>query len=379
MRLLSVGVPLYGHVLPLMPVVRAFRDRGDAVAVAVPASLVHLFADEDLRVFATGPEPSEIQAEVLRRTGVDVTDHSGEASEARGDAEAEAFTGARIDLTVTDVLSVAQEWRPDVLVGDAYDYVSLVAGAILDLPVVHVSTGVEVKPSFEQRLQANAAQWCAAEGLTLGRPEWLLDTWPRVLRADDWRPPTEWTPMSPVVDSARSGLARGPVPHRPTVLVTFGTIFGTPTVLDPILRELSTLDVALRVTLGPEASSSDFAVGPERVTFEPFAPLADLLTNVDLVVAHGGGGTTLGVLASAIPLVLAPQGADQFTVSERVAAAGAGVRILPGPTAPREIGSAVATVLADEHFRDNAHTVAQHIAAMPSPAQVIETIASSVR
>jgi UDP:flavonoid glycosyltransferase YjiC (YdhE family) len=62
-----------------------------------------------------------------------------------------------------------------------------------------------------------------------------------------------------------------------------------------------------------------------------------------------------------------------------VAAAGAGIRILPGPTAPRDIASAVATVLADEHFRDNARTVAQHIAAMPSPAQVVETIVSSVR
>ena len=379
MRLLVVGVPLYGHILPLLPLARAFRERGDAVAIAVPPSLVHLFADEDLRVFPTGPEPSDIQAEVLRRTGVDVTDQSSEASEAKADAEAEAFTGSRIDLTITDVLTVAREWRPDLLVGDAYGYVSLVAGAILDLPVIHVTTGTEVDPSFEQRMRAKAAQWCAAEGLTFRPPRWLLDTWPRVLRADDWQPPAEWTPMSPVVQDAPAGVAARPVPHRPTVLVTFGTIFGKPTVLDPILRELSALDVDLRVTRGPEASISDFGVGPDRVTFEKFAPLADLLTGVDLVVAHGGAGTSLGVLASALPLVLAPQGADQFVVSERVAAAGAGIRILPGPTAPRDIASAVATVLADEHFQDNARTVAQHIAAMPSPAQLVETIVSSVR
>jgi UDP:flavonoid glycosyltransferase YjiC (YdhE family) len=161
--------------------------------------------------------------------------------------------------------------------------------------------------------------------------------------------------------------------------VTFGTIFGTPTVLDPILRELSALDIDLHVTLGPEGSISDFGIGSERVTFEAFAPLGDLLTDVDLVVAHGGGGTSLGVLASALPLVLAPQGADQFIVSERVAAAGAAIRILPGPTAPRDIASAVTTVLANEAFRDNARTVAQYIAAMPSPAQVIETIVSTAR
>jgi UDP:flavonoid glycosyltransferase YjiC (YdhE family) len=184
--------------------------------------------------------------------------------------------------------------------------------------------------------------------------------------------------MSPVGPDDFARVAR-PVPQRPTLLLTFGTIYGVPAVLDPILRELSALDVDLRVTLGPEGSISDFSVEPERVRFEKFAPLAQLLADVDLVVAHGGGGTTLGALASALPLVLAPQGADQFRISERVAAGGAGVQILPGPTAPRDIASAVTTVLADEHFRDNARTVARHIAAMPSPAQIVETIASTVR
>ena len=348
------------------------------MAVAVPPSLVDVFADEDFRVFPMGPEPSDIQAEVLRRTSLDVTDHAAEASEARADAEAEAFTTSRIDLTITDLLTVAKEWRPDVLVGDAYDYVSVVAGAILDLPVVHVSTGSGVNPPFERSMRAKVAQWSAAEGLTFRPPRWLLDTWPRILRPDDWQPAADWTPMSPVGPDDFARVAR-PVPQRPTLLLTFGTIYGVPAVLDPILRELSALDVDLRVTLGPEGSISDFSVGPERVRFEKFAPLAELLADVDLVVAHGGGGTTLGALASALPLVLAPQGADQFRISERVAAGGAGVQILPGPTAPRDIASAVTTVLADEHFRDNARTVARHIAAMPSPAQIVETIASTVR
>ena len=185
--------------------------------------------------------------------------------------------------------------------------------------------------------------------------------------------------MSPVAQDDLARVAARPVPHRPTVLVTFGTIYGKPAVLDPILRELSALDVDLRVTLGPEGSMSDFGVGPERVRFEEFAPLADLLTDVDLAVVHGGGGTTLGGLAAALPLVLAPQGADQFTVSEHVAASGAGIRVLPGATAPREIASAVVTVLADGRFRDSARGVAQYIAAMPSPAQVIETTVSSLQ
>ena len=180
--------------------------------------------------------------------------------------------------------------------------------------------------------------------------------------------------MSPVTQQHFLGAAARPVPHRPTVLVSFGTIYGRPAVLDPILRQLSALDIDLRVTLGRHGSISDYGVGPERVTFVKFKPLRELLAEVDLVVAHGGGGTTLGALADGIPLVLAPQGADQSRVSARVAATGAGIRVPPGPTAPRHVASAVGTVLADPQFRDNARTVAQHIAAMPAPTRVVEQL-----
>ena len=49
---------------------------------------------------------------------------------------------------------------------------------------------------------------------------------------------------------------------------------------------------------------------------------------VDAVVTHGGAGTTLGALAFGVPLLVLPQGADQYANAERVVAAGAGRQLL---------------------------------------------------
>src|SRR5437879_3958480 len=107
MRVLCTGVPGHGHLLPMLPLARAFRRRGDAVAFLVPESFVPLFAPEDLEVLAAGPEPGHILAEVTRRTGVDLL------TAPTPEAEIEVFAGVRVDLAVEQYLAVAGQWRPD--------------------------------------------------------------------------------------------------------------------------------------------------------------------------------------------------------------------------------------------------------------------------
>jgi UDP:flavonoid glycosyltransferase YjiC (YdhE family) len=77
------------------------------------------------------------------------------------------------------------------------------------------------------------------------------------------------------------------------VLVTFGTYFNAPEALSPLLR------------------------------------------GIDAVLTHGGAVTTLAALSKAIPLVITPQGADQFIQAERVAAAGVGIALQPDEATPQ--------------------------------------------
>jgi UDP:flavonoid glycosyltransferase YjiC (YdhE family) len=56
---------------------------------------------------------------------------------------------------------------------------------------------------------------------------------------------------------------------------------------------------------------------PDNITLQPWVPQANLLPHVDVVVHHGGSGTTLGALTVGAPQLILPQGADQFANAER--------------------------------------------------------------
>jgi UDP:flavonoid glycosyltransferase YjiC (YdhE family) len=68
---------------------------------------------------------------------------------------------------------------------------------------------------------------------------------------------------------------------------------------------------------------------PDDVTVRAWVPQADLLPHADLIVHHGGGGTTLGALTVGAPQLILPQGADEFANAEALTAAGAALSLLP--------------------------------------------------
>ena len=84
------------------------------------------------------------------------------------------------------------------------------------------------------------------------------------------------------------------------------------------------------------------------------------------MIAHGGSGSTWGALAHGCALVLLPQAADQFENAAAVAAAGAGISLLPGAQSPASVRDALQRVLADDSFSAAAAALADEIASMPS-------------
>lgn len=102
-------------------------------------------------------------------------------------------------------------------------------------------------------------------------------------------------------------------------------------------------------------------------------PQADLLPHVDVVVHHGGSGTTLGALTVGAPQLVLPQGADQFANADALVATGAGLRLLPHELSADAIADRTRTLLPhDGHaaHRDAAHAISEEIASMPSPEAV---------
>ncbi|WP_372669895.1 glycosyltransferase [Amycolatopsis kentuckyensis] len=165
-------------------------------------------------------------------------------------------------------------------------------------------------------------------------------------------------------------IALRPVPfaepgdfERPLIYLTLGTAFGTPEVLETVIEGLTRLGTHVVVAtagvpLGPQ---------PAHITALAWVPQAAAIRQADLVVHHGGSGTTLGALAAGVPQLVLPQGADQFANADALVAAGAALRLLPGELTADAVAEQAGKA---SSCRDAARAVAAEIAGLPSPGEV---------
>lgn len=105
---------------------------------------------------------------------------------------------------------------------------------------------------------------------------------------------------------------------------------------------------------------------------------AQLLPYVDLVVHHGGTGTMIGSLASGMPQIVMPQGADQFWNAEHLAAEGA-CRIVHAEAPPGSIAAAVTALTQPQAPQGAAaRRLGGIIAAMPSPDAIARRLQETI-
>ncbi len=151
--------------------------------------------------------------------------------------------------------------------------------------------------------------------------------------------------------------------------LTMGTEFASPEVLRTAIAGLERLPARVLVSSGPRVDVPALGELPASVTVLPWVPQADLLPYVDLVVHHGGSGTTLASLGAGVPQLLLPQGADQFVNADAVAKRGVGVR-LDGPDVTADAIATTAEALLGGSNADELASVAGEVAAMPAPEEV---------
>ncbi|MFI6069196.1 glycosyltransferase [Micromonospora sp. NPDC051227] len=381
MRVLFSNVPSFGHFLPLLPLIRAFRRQGHDVAVVTAAGMTPLLAPEGIELLPAGPMPDVLFAEVGRKLGINP------ATEPIPEAVAEFFAGVRVDLTADEAFAQAKSWRPDLIVNEMLDFVGPLVAAGLDVPLATLAFGPAVPAEFTDPLIAVVRSRYEERGLPAPQRvqagRWLLDTCPPGLQFEGFAAPqaVERIALRPEPHQAPDVSTGGHTPPaggRPRVLVSFGTVFADPAVVGPLLGALTDVDVDVLATLGLDGKPEDYQLDSERVEFSPFVPLAQLLGNVSAVITHGGAGTTLGTLARGIPMVVVPQGADQFIQADRVAASGAGLALMPGQADPAAIAAALRRLLDEPTFTEAARRIGAEVATMPSPDEIAERLRAEV-
>jgi len=163
---------------------------------------------------------------------------------------------------------------------------------------------------------------------------------------------------------------------RPLVYLTLGTVsFVAVPVLREAARGLAALDVDVLVAVGPGGDPGALGPLPGHVRVERWVPQAAVLQHVDLVVHHGGSGTTLASLARGLPQLVLPQALpDQVVNAANVHAAGAGLVLSPQEVTAGAVAERARTLLAEPRFAEQAGRVRQEIDGMPGPAETVPVL-----
>ena len=385
-RVLFTTTPGWGHIHPMVPLARAFVDRGDTVAWAATASVAPRLEQEGFTVLAAGQSLEVSFAEAMRR----FPEIQDLPPTERPNAFFPHFFGAvQAPAMLTDLLPVARTFEPDGLVCDQAELAGPIVAALLGVPnVTHSFGGLIPAVRLEGAARAVAPVW-EAHGLDprpyAGTYDHLyLDIYPPSMKsADDshvpfsqlLRPETfvtgEEVPLPPLI-TAHSAT--------PLVYVTFGTVFNSnPELVSTVLAGVRDLPVRVVLTLGPSADPDAVGPQPAHVHVARYIPQTQLLPHSAAVVSHAGSGTLLAALARGLPQLCLPQAADQFGNAAACVAAGAGRALLPGTVTVDSVRAEMEHVLTDGAYRAAAERVAAEIRAMPSPAEVADLIAIRYR
>jgi UDP:flavonoid glycosyltransferase YjiC (YdhE family) len=373
-----------GHVRPLLPLLDAARRRGHQALLVGPPALRDM-VDAWGYPFAVGGQPPEqFVARIRERLPV------VPAREASVLGNRELFGRLATAAMLPAMERALAGWRPDIVLRDPCEYASAVIAPGLQVATAQVAIGLA------------EVEWgsidVAAPALEAHRSG-LADELRRSPYAT--RFPASVDP-SPFPDTRRfrdpSPPASGALPdwwsgsRAPLVYMSFGTVLGHMSIAAEVYRTavqaVAGIDARVLLTVGRRFDASQLGRIPGNVHVESWVDQADVLDEAEVVVCHGGSGTTLGALAAGVPLVVVPLFADQFANGARVAESGAGILVDTGhdgdagrPSLSRgdaaRVAEAIETVRAGAPYRENAGRLAAEMASLPTAGTLLDELTAA--
>jgi UDP:flavonoid glycosyltransferase YjiC (YdhE family) len=361
-----------GHFRPLLPLARAFAAAGDDVAFAAPAESAAI-ESSGFRHLPAGIGVEEVNARFApkREKLAAMPPH-----ERRPFVFTWRFAETDAPAKVDDLHAAATSWSPDLMVYESADLSAPIVAATLGVPAVHHAFGRMVPVEAFTRAAESIAPLWRARGL---EPPPLCGAFAGAYV--DICPPSFQTNRPPVgthVEWLRPVTAVPPTPtDPPTVYVTLGTAFNELELFRVLLEAVAEVDCSVIATIGRNNDPGALGAVPPNVQVERYVPQEEILPRCAATIGHGGSGSTLAALAYGLPMLLVPQGADQFENAKACAELGVARVLMPGEMAVDAVHDALVDLLADPVYRERARTVAAEIADMPPAEVVASTLRSS--
>ena len=380
MRVLFTFVPGYGHFHPMVPLARALQDAGHTVAFATEERFCRRVAQAGYVAFPAGLGPGKVAERTLALPGV-----AGLGPEGAWRFGAQMFAAVAAPAKVPDLVRIIEDWDPGMVIHDSTDFAGPVAAAHAGIPYAAHSLGPMFPMEFSrvgaELIEPLWREWKVTPGRLGGMfAELYLDICPPSLQSPDIAEigPVAH-PLRPVPFDAVAGEVLPPwaddLTGRPTVYVTLGTLDNdAPGVIEAVVEGLAHESLNVVVTVGPDREPGELGPQPPNVHVERYVPQSLLLPRCHVVVAHGGSGTTLAALAHGLPLLVLPQGANQFWNAERCATLGVGIRLLPAEVEAGSVRRGVHALLEQPGYRERAGQLADEIRRMPAPEEVVSRL-----
>lgn len=386
MRVLFVVSPGHGHLYPMVPLARALTGAGHQVRLATSRSFCATVREADLHPVPAGMDWLESDMERF------FPQFAGLEPVLRGYALGRIFDYFVPRSLVPDLQAIVAGWRPDVIANEPGAIAAGMVAELRGVPFATVGGNLPVPPlestlpDDEETLVGlhDALRGPRSRGRLrreLGLPDrepepWLyLDLMPpslHLLTARHLRRCAH--PLRPVpYNSRRGGDAAlawlDALPRdRPTIHVSLGTVFHrAPDVLRAVLAGLAVIPSNLVVAVG-DVAAADLGPVPAHARLEPWVPHDRLLPRCDLFVMHGGSGGIAKSLGYGVPLLILPQGGNQFVDALRVQSTGAGRFLAPADVTPAAVEREARRLLDEPVHRLSARRLQREIEEMPPMA-----------
>ena len=390
MRVIFSCLPYYSHIFPVvLPVARALQRAGHTVAIATAPAMARELAEQGIESL---PLPRVRTLEELMRdpdfaASPGMPDASDETPEQAAENRAKPGritklrAGELAGSFANDLISVARDWRPDLIIRESNEFGGYYAAEklglppvmldisplnALHLPVLHDTINAQ---RTELGLDPVADPFHSSRGTVIGliSPDWYPESVPTIPERS-YRP----DPVTGRLDPMFADLPD----DRPLVVAGLGTI------APKVVPEAGKLTEAMISALGDLPCTGLISVGddwtgphPDNVRLVPFVPLSLLLGGSELFLSHGGFGSVQLAMLAGTPMVNVPMFGDQVTNSHRIDELGLGVHVDPLNATPEALIKACERVLTDRSFRYRAAGLSRRIAALPGYDQLADDLA----
>ncbi|MEU5949724.1 nucleotide disphospho-sugar-binding domain-containing protein [Micromonospora sp. NPDC047465] len=376
MRVLFVSSPGIGHLFPLIQLAWGFRTAGHDVLIAV-AEHADRAAAAGLEVVDVAPDFSAVK--VFEQVAKDNPRFAETvATRPAIDLEEWGVQIAAVNRPLVDgTIALTDDFRPDLVVYEQGATVGLLAADRAGVPAVQRNQSAWRTRGMHRSIASFLTDLMGKHQVSLPEPVATIESFPPSLlleaEPEGWF--MRWVPYG---GGAVLGDRLPPVPARPEVAITMGTIelqaFGIGAV-EPIIAAAGEVDADFVLALG-DLDISPLGTLPRNVRSVGWTPLHTLLRTCTAVVHHGGGGTVMTAIDAGIPQLLAPDPRDQFQHTAREAVSRRGIGLVS--TSDKVDADLLRRLVGDESLRTAAREVREEMVALPTPAETVRRIVERI-